>query len=416
MQPQQTKLLISVLIVTSVLTLFRDSADHRIYRLLGLDDGELRYATFGTSRTGGVRLKNRHEDGYPFLLSSNVKDLSIRGSNACFASICTQTMVRNNNFDVIVIEYDRKEFKCLDSLVQRLRQRFPDASIILLQTWNLVDITFSNETGLIRNLGNWLIKDGFDHFATRFNQIINSKVSFGIVKGLIGRNKGIHRIAKKFNVSHFDWDYEGNVTDLLVNYFPYFADPVHWSKEGHKFIANGIKNILDAKNPERSDVLGMWDDIDFCSNWLELGHNKFSTKDEKSIINKSPSLITKHYNRNKKHFAIEFNNTMETSIQLKNPFNVSRTLYLEYLATFPNKLYPNMEVTILESANKTTIDTFVKDYNHPVHIQQSTEIGMLLPGINTIHFRPLDVQEAPFRLTGFMIFSGEGFSRFATKV
>ena len=48
-----------------------------------------------------------------------------------YPSICTQTLIGNDNvYDIIILEYFSMVYDGLLQLVKRLRQRFPDAILI----------------------------------------------------------------------------------------------------------------------------------------------------------------------------------------------------------------------------------------------------------------------------------------------
>jgi len=83
---------------------------------------KLKYLSFAKSGDDG--------SAYPNLLDSD--SLLIPLSSADLAAACTQSMVGEEHFDVITIEYE--EFKNAHSvLLDRLKQRFPSSLIVLLE-------------------------------------------------------------------------------------------------------------------------------------------------------------------------------------------------------------------------------------------------------------------------------------------
>ena len=98
------------------------------------DYQDLRFATFGTSRTWGSGLHDRFQ-AFPYLLSPHVNNLAIRAAGPDIPSQCTATMLGDSMVDVILLEYSFTASDALVRLAHRLRQRFPKATIIFLDIW-----------------------------------------------------------------------------------------------------------------------------------------------------------------------------------------------------------------------------------------------------------------------------------------
>merc|ERR1711862_608253 len=92
-------------------------------------------------------------------------------------------------------------------------------------------------------------------------------------------------------------------------------------------------------------------------------------------------------------------------LHVYNPFDGSRNLYLTYMASYPNKMYPKIAVRC-NSKDLTHIDPIAK-YDFPVHVQDTKLIGVIRPGKNVLKFKTLEKDaEEPFRLVGFAITNG----------
>ena len=98
---------------------------------------KIRYAAFGTSIAWGTRLENRREDAFIWQLSN----FAIRATGAEFPAKCLSSMIGDEVYDVIVIEFTMRIDASAFALVQRLRQRFPDAIIINFMNWTPQMIT-----------------------------------------------------------------------------------------------------------------------------------------------------------------------------------------------------------------------------------------------------------------------------------
>eukprot|EP00957_Ditylum_brightwellii_P166109 12646512-Ditylum_brightwellii.AAC.1 len=105
---------------------------------------DLKFLTLGSSVSWGAGLPNRYK-AYPYLLSSNPSDstnLAVRAAGPKYPSVCLQSMLlgdkkeeKEQEYDVIVLEYYFKSKDGLYDLTSRLRIRYPDAIIILLRLW-----------------------------------------------------------------------------------------------------------------------------------------------------------------------------------------------------------------------------------------------------------------------------------------
>lgn len=85
---------------------------------------DLRLAAFGTSRTYGSGLGlERKEKAYPYLLSKDANNLAIRAAGPQYPALCTYSMLGEEHYDVIFLEYNMKADDNLLVLSQRLRDR-----------------------------------------------------------------------------------------------------------------------------------------------------------------------------------------------------------------------------------------------------------------------------------------------------
>ena len=117
----------------------------------------LRFAAFGSSRTYGIALENRAKEAYIGLLSGGEgHNYGIRATGPEYPGKCLQTIIstkeeehddhhENACYHVVVVDfyaYRRTVRPTPDAplsditlLLSRLRQRFPDAVIVLLKDW-----------------------------------------------------------------------------------------------------------------------------------------------------------------------------------------------------------------------------------------------------------------------------------------
>lgn len=370
------------------------------------ESSELRFVTFGTSVTHGAMMKDE-SNAYPFLLSRNAANLAMRASDSSYPSMCTQTMLKESVYDVIVVEYDRRQFESLAVLATRLRERFPDATIILTKMWNLMDVKVKpNRGGKVEKLREWLFKSGKPMMSQEaLDFVLNSDVTLKFYDRLFEREETMEKIANATNSKVYGWDIYGDIKDLLRHRFPLFTDLVHPNDEGHSVIAHDIQNILAKANPKHSNRIGTWGGGDFCASWFQSG--TIENNHNNNLPLRSPSTPLNKFDQKNGKYALEFHKD-ETAVQIENPFDGPRKIYLSYMASYPNKLYPKVSVYIAGRPKETIthIDPIAK-YDFPVHVQDTKLIGVIQPGKNVLKFKTLEKDaEEPFRLVGFAITNG----------
>jgi hypothetical protein len=129
-QPNEKRRLLTVAGLTETLvqnSMHTTSPTTRSPSIIGTGTGtyfeQLRFVAFGTSRTHGAGLKNRNEQAFPFLLSKGAHNLAIRAAGPQYPALCTYSMLGDNQYDVILLEYNMKVNENLLRLGRRLRDR-----------------------------------------------------------------------------------------------------------------------------------------------------------------------------------------------------------------------------------------------------------------------------------------------------
>jgi len=392
-------------IVFSILAVLCTHASTTLNKLIPSssdESTELRYLTFGTSLTWGSVLKDRYK-AYPWLLSSNVTNLAMCASDSSYPSMCTQSMVQDSTYDVIVIEYDRRRFEFLLNLVRRLRQRFPDATIVLTKMWSLMDVRVTAMDGKTEKLREWLGKSGKPFMSNdALNFVLSSDVTFSWDKMIAIREPVMEEAEKKYDAKIYSWDTESDMKNLIKSRFPLFADFVHLNESGHSAVAKELTTFLSEVQAKRSDRIGTWGDGDVCYSWF---HDGLIADDHRKNFRFNNIQMNKFDEKNEKH-ALELKKK-STILHVYNPFDGPRNLYLTYMATYPNRIYPKVVVRC-GSKQLTIIDPIAK-YDFPVHVQDTRNVGMVNPGRNSINIQVLKEEngtiaaEAPFRLVGIVM-------------
>lgn len=380
-----------------------------IYRRLSDDNTpELRYATFGTSRTWGAFLQNRTIEAYPWLLSQNTKNYAIRGSDARYPSMCLQSMLSNSTYDVIIMEYDRYSknlHSCIIEMIRRLRQRFPKATIILTNIWLLWDINVVTK-GKIVKFPRWLSYK--KHLSpSEILSLAQKNNSTFMYNPLTYKSTIIsEKIAEIYDVKLYSWfgkNEHSSVKRDLLSRLPYFADFLHWNNVGHLRVATDIYRIILESKAQKSNDLGAWTENDVCSLWIQSG-----VIENKSYFKFPPNVVMKKYDERKGKFALELPLDKEsTTFEIENPFEKPKNFYLTYMVSHPNRLYPKMGVVLRNAApSNTTTNHFIdpfEDHGYPAHFPVLKGVGVVHPGINYLTFTPMEVTEFPFRIIGYSI-------------
>ena len=79
---------------------------------------------------------------------------------------------------------------------------------------------------------------------------------------------------------------------------------------------------------------------------------------------RSPGTPLTKYNKNRK-FALEFIK-YETAVQIENLFDGDRKVYLTYMTTYPDKLYPKVSVFIARNlADSEVVIDPIAGYDFP---------------------------------------------------
>lgn len=366
------------------------------------DLSKLRYIAFGTSVTYGSSI-DRDKEAY-IKVASNGKgrNLGIRASDPSFPSICTQSMIGDEMYDVIIVEYDRRYDMGLNPLVKRLRQRFVDATIIVVNIWTFMNVNVVDENDkFVDSFRGWLKMNEMPDQNTpeTVEFVRNSTVRFRFdTNRLEKRDAYMNELVRDYNVKLLSWPWgSGNIKPLLLRYLPLYAeDFVHWSASGHRYAAININKIVSEEKTKLSNRVKSWGEGDVCDKWIDKGAMRTMATTNGKMV--------KFDDRYGGKFALEFN--IEGGyIIIENPLNGPRELALTFMVTGPApSIYPKTKISIVKSGQKPIIvdptDTF---YDYPVHVQQTLVVGQVNPGMNEVLFIPLETTDQPFRLVGYAI-------------
>ena len=357
---------------------------------------DLRYLFFGTSRTFGSFLPDMKER-FSYLMSPDSTNVAIPGGQSPYPARCCYTMVGESEiYDVIVLEWSAVFFKTTIELAKRLRQRFPNAYIIILDLWCLIEYKHI-PTG--QSLEVWL----------KGENMISQERGHPHVAGLMEYVQE--------HSSPEDWEYssfgmytlgqikEFDALDAHMIHVPVpatvpeammqhglFSDFLHWSAAGHIMVANLIQEELQrASFSNRQNEVSPWKTKDQCESWLETAQ---------TTIQHDPSMKMLKFS-DKGKYALEISG--EGWMQVTNKQDTSGDLYLDYMATHPDCFYPKMEIKI---GDRTAVaDPCIESaFAFPIHVTHALYLGSIPPGETMVRFRLLETNKKwPFRIVGIMI-------------
>ena len=389
---QQQPRLFSICLLAAALVFLMGHARIHTANLLQMEQRNLRHppppTKFGFEQNPPLRywtlMTNTHNDeddiaksSYPWRLSSHPQNNVVvhkYTKDPTFASLCTQTILKDSMYDVLLLELAPNSNKnAWELLAHRLRQRFPNVMIIF------VDVSSSLPPN----------NKDYDQWKTHLVEQVQG-YSFQLLQDSKNDNT-IHN--KDWWVSSTNNNNNNNSTKQL-------------SWKGHERVANGIRGLVQQRhspqllvqNHPNRNTLGTWGTGDQCQ--------LFDNKDNNNNNN----------NKSLQHRPLEVSNEKVTTISMENPFDQPRMVYLTY-ATHPwshynRKLYPKVKVQLQEKPS-VVLDPYHSsslDNHYGRHAMiRTSAIGKLPPGRSSkITVSVLEEYTiAPFRIVGISILPAE---------
>jgi len=371
-----------------------------------VDISQLRYLTLGASATWGATLPDR-TTGYPYQLSPNVTNLAVRASGPNFPSICIESMVGDENiYDVIILEYLMPCFEGLDKLAIRIRQRFPDAIIILNMMWIPTLLTGKGINGEDTSFNEIWRKHGFlrpitpEHISTITSEMASLELNPNLISQIIAYHEKVKNAvnAHLFGIEELRSG-EWNNKDWVASKLPLFHDIVHFSQSGHDYVANGIKSLLQTLQPKPSNNLGTFGEGDSCHMWYNSGEVDID-------YNPKEQIKLNEFSHTKFALEIPFEGG---DLIINNPFPTERHLMITYMTTGPSfTKYPKAEIIVNDAHDKAfLIDPLTTGYRFNVHVSETTSLFMIPPGDNKVSIKPIEQNNEriifPFRVVALSV-------------
>lgn len=371
-------------------------------RKLGFDNDKLRVAVFGGSNAWGTGPKNRFK-AYPYLLSRTVDNFAHSSMGPNYFSVCTESVVGDDSvYDVIIIDYWLRYFEGLDELARRLRQRYPHAIMIFVRTWSPVHFKrkSSEDSHDIQSLGQWKNSMGLnDANIQSFNQAIADDTGYWFLPDRNKADSAIRNIVESVKGYEFTFTQRETGKQTLIDFMGYFDahSHAHTSELGHKAIAHAIDVIIHThveKGQEvdlvNSGVHGHWGRGDSCHMWYFSGGTNMLY---------SENMHMEEFDSRDGHFAlaVEGPSWFVIDNKLDDEALPSRTLYLNYLTSQTEGVYPDLQLSF--GGQTWTLHTHnTADFHHPM---RTVALGQLPHGETNITVTPVGAGNLPFRLAGY---------------
>lgn len=390
-----------------------------------LPDNQIRYASFGSSVTWGSGVTDRENYVYIARMANDPTkerfvNYGIRSTGPNYPAACLHSMIGDEEFDVIVLEFFLRAHEGLLSLGLRLRERFPNAIIFVTRIWSPFQFRHKDQDRNI-NLADWASEKGFGSgfiHDPKFKEAFlaegedNWRYAYEDPTAPINTYHkaaaeaiGAHIINMGFS------DHADGPDGWLEQGDTYLAsDSFHLSENGHSHLAKQMNDIVQKVGVPKQRTLGKFKGIDYCNTWFESGEVG------EGLIASPNSDVYRMPHTNK--FVMSFgkepdpddkdNVGEEGWIKVNNPSEEMMEVFIAYMTTGPKpSKYPQVEV--IRNNNEKTKQILEPDTigwgDKKVHTARLENLGKINPGAKNelISFRPLEKTVYPFRLVSVAI-------------
>lgn len=389
---------------------YSDFQDEEYY-----NEKDLRLVTFGTSRGYGSGLADPAKQCFTGLL--NGTNLAIRASTADYPALCAYSMLQEEVYDVIIIEYLPQSYshtrESLTELGKRVRQRFPDALIIYVDIW-------SNHQFHVRMPGNNLKtpfalaekkaiarglkgkdRQSMIETATEYKQtpwIFHNEEDSNWLREAVSRPP---IDAQVLTIKRPEKGAEFQAFKEMIEF--YLDDGIHFSNFGHDWVRREILKIIREAKQERSDRLNPWASEDKCENWIQTGRTSLITNMGMIPFSHGKKFALHSYrHRMARHKEPNF-------IELENDSGVAQHLYVSHMASGPHDFYGGGHVEIRERAigrpakYNVTFSTIANYTTWAIHVIKHDYIGKIEPGRNYVVIENIDPALEEIKTTGLIM-------------
>jgi len=371
----------------------------------------LNILALGGSITWGAELDDRDDEAFPqtigklynefmnYSLDVSVDNLAIRATGADYPSMCLQTLLSDahpddpmKSYDLILLDFILNGLEGFTALIHRLRRRYPDSEIVMVELWSLKGQI--QEVGTNRTVAQVGIDPTRDwEWQEHIRQGFKS-----------GRISATEAMVERFHGRHVALPRPETPRRAIDEHW-FSRDWHHLSSFGHRVIAQTIFDILSSKSvvpllPGKQ--VGSWGQGDKCYNWFLTG--KVTLDFWGGRVAGMTAL-----DGTRKSF-IEINPVGHPdgaggTIEFTSEFDLPVMMSLAYMSRQSPVLYPRVQVTVESGSVAKDMFTINPNFNRleeqpTAHIATYTPLGYAYPGRNRLHILPLELTEQPFRVVG----------------
>jgi hypothetical protein len=352
--------------------------------------------SLGGAVTWGATLDDRNI-AYPWLIgspnSNNVDNLASPEFEAYYYAMCLESTIPDSsskNYDVILLDFVLSEFEGFPWLLQRLRERYPDAILIYIHIWPFKALVKDNHglqpdvVGLDQktdwhwNHGNFSIHN------------FNPQIMHG-AKQAVAESGGhfIYLPFPKDPKEALEW---------------FSSDWWHLSALGHKMVADKVLKLLSTMKDDlfKEKRLGTFGFGDQCVSWvlsgkLDLPH--YFTKMVK--VSKDDS---------KNMFADEWQLQWESDDYPQSYAEIEFTSKLSHSSPVILAYFRESDLEYSRSSVEVTVNDLPSVIINPNHLYapkffsnvKYASAGEVHPGKNMIRFKNMDQNASPFGIVGLL--------------
>jgi hypothetical protein len=369
-----------------------------------VDEHELRYLALG----GGAFVANDVDVVYPELLSENVHTVSSRSNhinndddddgddNPTFASLCAQSMIGDDAiYDIITVQYPlSSSLSAVGLLLQRLRQRFPDATIVFVDVWSPLNAFYYDDSDAKVSFAQWrrahinantsrssislddeVLADLLNHIWL-LNEDEDRRIELEeMVEDAGGALYRLPRSTNDVGQTIVDWFVEGSARNgEAANVQEEGAWKYTLSAKAHSVIATDLEaafrmniemtaaHIASSKSEVESQSspprLGTWGSGDSCQLWYETGKSTLPSQFSQGmsfveLTQSSPSSVKDRRQRGRRGLS--------SSSSSQTTGSLSRRYALEVTATSNDDSDVQNHSETLSSANLQVYNPFTED-------------------------------------------------------
>jgi hypothetical protein len=368
-----------------------------------------------------------------------------RGS--AWSAACTQTIVttaqqqqQQPEFDVITVEFSVWDSN-VAMVARRLRTRYPNAVMVLVQVWNTTMLRYKSRDGTTTSsidISTWKKQNNWDAADWHSLALAQAMSASGPDQWFLPPDPNETSLddtaravdAAIVTLSRPDarvWAVPETVVDYLSWFQPTTTTtttddarhhPTRLSPAGHAALAQLllVTALPQVQSRRRSrdrrtttDLVGggSWGSGDACNLW-------FATGDLGSVVGGDGGVVdfahdnTDDATTDRHKHALEFRHLRGDQVTVHNPFDTERMLYLTYMTASEDGDYPRTRIK-LNGLPTVQIDPFHDDERRTdQELARTTAVGKIPPRASTqVRLDPLQRSARHFRLVGASLIADE---------